>query len=70
MSFQRLGQKIADLSRELSDITKLAGAAAPRKLELEYIQRMMAWLLWRPTDTLGQGHAVQVTARQGGQGSL
>ncbi len=35
MSFQRLGQKIADLSRELSDITKLAGTAAPRKLELE-----------------------------------
>jgi len=35
ISFQRLGQKIADLSRELSDITKLAGTAAPRKLELE-----------------------------------
>ena len=35
VSFQRLGQKIADLSRELSDITRLAGSAAPRKLELE-----------------------------------
>ena len=35
VSFQRLGQRIADLSRELSDITKLAGQAAPRKLELE-----------------------------------
>lgn len=35
VSFQRLGQKIADLSRELSDITRLTGAAAPRKLELE-----------------------------------
>ena len=35
VSFQRLGQKIADLSRELSDITQLTGAAAPRKLELE-----------------------------------
>jgi polyhydroxyalkanoate synthase len=35
MNFQRLGQKIADLSRELSDITKLAGSAAPRQLELE-----------------------------------
>src|SRR5689334_7460411 len=35
VSFQRLGQRIADLSRELSDITKLAGTAAPRKLELE-----------------------------------
>ena len=32
----------------------------PRKLELEYIQRMMAWLLWRPSDALGQGHAVQL----------
>ena len=35
MNFRRLGQKIADLSRELSDITKLAGSAAPRQLELE-----------------------------------
>ncbi|MBI1358827.1 MAG: poly-beta-hydroxybutyrate polymerase domain-containing protein [Alphaproteobacteria bacterium] len=34
-SFERLGQRIADLSRELSDITRLAGAGAPRKLELE-----------------------------------
>lgn len=31
ISFQRLGQKIADLSRELSDITKLAGTAASRR---------------------------------------
>jgi polyhydroxyalkanoate synthase len=35
VSFQRLGQRIADLSREISDITRLAGQAAPRKLELE-----------------------------------
>lgn len=35
VSFQRLGQRIADLSRELSEITRLAGTAAPRKLELE-----------------------------------
>jgi len=36
VSFSRLGQRIADLSRELSDITRLAGAsAAPRALELE-----------------------------------
>jgi polyhydroxyalkanoate synthase len=36
VSFARLGQRIADLSRELSDITQLAGGvAAPRKLELE-----------------------------------
>jgi polyhydroxyalkanoate synthase len=35
VSFQRLGARIADLSRELSEITRLAGTAAPRKLELE-----------------------------------
>ena len=35
VSFQRLGQRIADLSRELSEITRLAGTAAPRKLELD-----------------------------------
>ncbi|HVY89475.1 MAG TPA: alpha/beta fold hydrolase [Hyphomonadaceae bacterium] len=35
INFQRLGQRIADLSKELADITKLAGAAAPRTLELE-----------------------------------
>jgi spermidine synthase len=33
---------------------------APRKLELEYIQRMMAWLLWRPTEALAHGRAVQL----------
>ncbi len=27
--------------------------ARPRKLELEYIQRMMVWLLWLPSDALG-----------------
>ena len=32
----------------------------PRLLELAYIQRMMAWLLWWPTDALGQGRAVQL----------
>lgn len=32
----------------------------PRHLELEYIQRMMAWMLWRPTESLAQGHAVQL----------
>jgi polyhydroxyalkanoate synthase subunit PhaC len=35
VSFDRLGKRIADLSRELSDITRLAGSSAPRKLELE-----------------------------------
>jgi len=29
-------------------------------LELEYIQRMMAWMLLRPTDELTRGHAVQL----------
>jgi spermidine synthase len=33
---------------------------APRKLELEYIQRMMAWLLWRPSEALAHGRAVQL----------
>ena len=32
----------------------------PRQLELEYVQRMMAWMLWRPTEGLDQGHAVQL----------
>ncbi|HSI56689.1 MAG TPA: spermidine synthase [Ideonella sp.] len=34
--------------------------AKPHALELEYIQRMMAWLLWRPIDEMTQGHAVQL----------
>jgi spermidine synthase len=29
-------------------------------LELEYIQRMMVWLLLRPPEALAQGHAVQL----------
>jgi spermidine synthase len=32
----------------------------PRALELEYIQRMMVWLLLRPLEGLEQGHAVQL----------
>ncbi len=32
---------------------------APRKLELEYIRRMMVWLLFRPLAGLEDGHAVQ-----------
>lgn len=32
----------------------------PRALELEYIQRMMAWLLLRPEASLTRGHAVQL----------
>jgi spermidine synthase len=32
----------------------------PNQLELEYIQRMMAWLLWRPADGATEGHAVQL----------
>ncbi|MDZ4762209.1 MAG: alpha/beta fold hydrolase [Alphaproteobacteria bacterium] len=34
-SFHRLGRRIADLSRELSQITRLAGEAAPRQMELD-----------------------------------
>jgi spermidine synthase len=32
----------------------------PQQVELDYIQRMLAVLLWRPTDALGQGLAVQL----------
>ncbi|HEY0857026.1 MAG TPA: spermidine synthase [Albitalea sp.] len=32
----------------------------PQALELEYIQRMMAWMLFRPHDQLARGHAVQL----------
>ena len=32
----------------------------PRQLELEYAQRMMAWMLWRPSDEVADGHAVQL----------
>ncbi|WP_238139594.1 spermine/spermidine synthase domain-containing protein [Roseateles aquatilis] len=32
----------------------------PEKLELEYVQRMMAWMLWRDTRELTQGQAVQL----------
>ncbi|MGA0611766.1 spermidine synthase [Caldimonas sp. KR1-144] len=32
----------------------------PRKIELEYVQRMMAWMLWRPEAELSSGHAVQL----------
>jgi spermidine synthase len=34
--------------------------AKPQALELEYIQRMMAWMLWRPVAKVTQGHAVQL----------
>jgi spermidine synthase len=34
--------------------------ARPLAIELEYVQRMMAWMLWRPSAELGQGHAVQL----------
>ena len=32
----------------------------PRVLVLEYIQRMMAWTLWREEGHVGRGHAVQL----------
>jgi spermidine synthase len=32
----------------------------PKQIELEYVQRMMAWMLWRPTEQVAQGHAVQL----------
>lgn len=32
----------------------------PQRLELEYVQRMMAWMLWLEPEMLGEGHAVQL----------
>jgi len=32
----------------------------PDAIELEYVQRMMAWMLWRPTEELTDGTAVQL----------
>src|SRR3982751_5610257 len=32
----------------------------PLAIELEYVQRMMAWMLWRPEAEVDQGHAVQL----------
>ena len=32
----------------------------PLAIELEYVQRMMVWMLLRPSDKLGTGHAVQL----------
>jgi len=32
----------------------------PQRVELDYVQRMLASLLWLPTESLGQGHAVQL----------
>lgn len=32
----------------------------PQVLELDYIQRMMVWMLWRESAELNEGHAVQL----------
>jgi len=32
----------------------------PQALELDYIKRMMAWMLWWPENEINQGHAVQL----------
>ena len=34
--------------------------ATPERIELEYVRRMMAWMLARPAAQLGRGHAVQL----------
>ena len=34
--------------------------ARPQRIELDYVQRMLASLLWRPSEALGEGHAVQL----------
>jgi spermidine synthase len=33
---------------------------APDVIVLEYVQRMMAWMLWRPSAEVASGHAVQL----------
>jgi spermidine synthase len=32
----------------------------PRTVVLEYVQRMLAWMLWRPQEMVGHGRAVQL----------
>jgi spermidine synthase len=32
----------------------------PNVIVLEYVQRMMAWMLWRPSGEVASGHAVQL----------
>lgn len=32
----------------------------PQKVELEYVQRMLAWMLWRPVRDMTHGRAVQL----------
>jgi spermidine synthase len=32
----------------------------PKVIVLEYVQRMMAWMLWRPSAEVAAGHAVQL----------
>src|SRR5262252_4880717 len=32
----------------------------PRVVVLEYVQRMLAWMLWRSPEALTRGHAVQL----------
>ena len=32
----------------------------PLAIELEYVQRMMVWMLLRPSEALSEGHAVQL----------
>ncbi len=32
----------------------------PQKVELEYVQRMLAWMLWRPVREMTHGRAVQL----------
>ena len=34
--------------------------ARPQAIELEYVQRMLAWMLWRPAADLARGHAAQL----------
>ncbi len=47
----------------LGDTPWVQGAmlvSQPRVIVLEYVQRMMAWMLWRESEELARGHAVQL----------
>ena len=44
--------------------------AKPHAIELEYVQRMMAWMLWRPRRALGAGPCGAARPRCGGDHAL
>lgn len=53
-------QGIRDLHLETPWIQGSMRIRAPVEIVLEYVQRMMAWLLFMPTDGLAERHAMQL----------